>query len=59
MHDVAAGTELFLAMFMGAFGAFNYGMQGYVDLRLTLLLYAGSLSGIYFGAIGTHLVKEL
>ncbi len=56
---VAAGTELFLAMFMGAFGAFNYGLQGYVDLRLTLLLYAGSLTGIYFGAIGTHLVKEL
>jgi hypothetical protein len=56
---VAAGTELFLAMFMGAWGAFNYGMQGYVDLRLTLLLYAGSLVGIYFGAIGTHIVKEL
>jgi uncharacterized membrane protein YfcA len=56
---VAAGTELFLAMFMGAWGAFNYGMQGYVDLRLTMLLYAGSLCGIYFGAIGTHIVKEL
>ncbi|HBH61572.1 MAG TPA: sulfite exporter TauE/SafE family protein [Nitrospiraceae bacterium] len=56
---VAAGTELFLAMFMGAWGAFNYGLQGYVDLRLTLLLYAGSLMGIYFGAVGTKLVKEL
>ncbi len=56
---VAAGTELFLAMFMGAWGAFNYALSGYVDLRLTLLLYAGSLVGIYFGAIGTSLVKEL
>ena len=56
---VAAGTELFLAMFMGAWGAFNYGMQGYVDLRLTMLLYAGSLVGIYFGAVGSHIVKEL
>jgi uncharacterized membrane protein YfcA len=56
---VAAGTELFLAMFMGAWGAFNYGLQGYVDLRLVLLLYAGSLLGIYFGAVGTKLVKEL
>ena len=56
---VAAGTELFLAMFMGAWGAFNYGLQGYVDLRLTLLLYAGSLTGIYFGAVGTKIVKEL
>lgn len=56
---VAAGTELFLAMFMGAFGALNYGLGGYVDLRLTLLLYAGSLAGIFVGAIGTKLVKEL
>lgn len=56
---VAAGTELFLAMFMGAFGAFNYGMEGYVDLRLVLLLYAGSLVGIFVGVLGTKLVKEL
>ena len=56
---VAAGTELFLAMFMGAFGAFNYGMEGYVDLRVVLLLYAGSLLGIFVGVIGTKLVKEL
>ena len=56
---VAAGTELFLAMFMGAWGAFNYALGGFVDLRLTFLLYAGSLIGIYVGAIGTSLVKEL
>lgn len=56
---VAAGTELFLAMFMGAWGAFNYALAGFVDLRLTLLLYAGSLVGIYIGAIGTSFVKEL
>jgi uncharacterized membrane protein YfcA len=56
---VAAGTELYLAMFMGAWGAFNYALGGFVDLRLTLLLYAGSLLGIYIGAIGTSLVKEL
>jgi uncharacterized protein len=56
---VAAGTELYLAMFMGAWGAFNYALGGFVDLRLVLLLYAGSLVGIYVGAIGTSLVKEL
>jgi uncharacterized membrane protein YfcA len=56
---VAAGTELFLAMFMGAWGAFNYALGGFVDLRLTLLLYAGSLVGIYIGALGTAFVKEL
>ena len=56
---VAAGTELYLAMFMGAFGALNYAFQGLVDIRLTLLLYLGSLVGIYIGAYGTKVVKEV
>lgn len=55
---VAAGTELYLAMFMGAWGAINYAWGGFVDLRLTLLLYLGSLNGIYIGAYGTKVVKE-
>ncbi len=55
---VAAGTELFLAMFMGAWGAINYAWAGYVDLRLILLMYLGSLVGIYVGAYGTKVVKE-
>ena len=56
---VAAGTELYLAMFMGAFGAINYAYQGFVDIRLTLLLYLGSLIGVYIGAYGTKVVKEV
>ncbi|MFH1738833.1 MAG: sulfite exporter TauE/SafE family protein [bacterium] len=56
---VAAGTELYLAMFMGAFGAVNYVLKGFVDIRLTLLLYLGSLVGIYIGAYGTKVVKEI
>ena len=56
---VAAGSELYLAMFMGAFGAMNYAFEGMVDIRLTLLLYAGSLFGIYIGAYGTKVVKEV
>jgi hypothetical protein len=56
---VAAGTELFLAMFMGAFGALNYVLAGFVDIRLTMLLYLGSLVGIYVGAYGTKVVKEV
>lgn len=56
---VAAGTELYLAMFMGAFGAINYAYQGMVDIRLTLLLYLGSLFGVYMGAYGTKVVKEV
>lgn len=56
---VAAGTELYLAMFMGAWGALNYAYQGYVDIRMTMLLYVGSLLGIYIGAYGVKVVKEL
>jgi uncharacterized membrane protein YfcA len=56
---VAAGTELYLAVFMGAFGALNYAYEGMVDLRLTLLLYLGSLIGVYVGAYGTKVVKEV
>jgi uncharacterized membrane protein YfcA len=55
---VAAGTELFLAMFMGAFGALNYAIEGFVDIRLVVLLYLGSLLGIFIGAYGTKTVKE-
>ncbi len=55
---VAAGTELFLAMFLGAWGAINYAMGGFVDLRLVFLLYLGSLSGIHIGAYGTKVCKE-
>ena len=55
---VAAGTELYLAMFMGAWGALNYAYLGYVDIRLTMLLYLGSLLGVYIGAYGVKVVKE-
>jgi uncharacterized membrane protein YfcA len=57
--SVAAGSELYLAMFMGAFGAINYAFEGLVDIRLTLLLFGGSLFGIFIGAYGTKVVKEL
>jgi uncharacterized membrane protein YfcA len=56
---VAAGSELYLAQFMGAWGAINYAFQGLVDLRLTMLLYLGSLLGIYVGAYGVKVVKEV
>jgi uncharacterized membrane protein YfcA len=56
---VAAGTELYLAMFMGGWGALNYAYQGFVDIRLTMLLYLGSLLGIFIGAYGVKAVKEL
>lgn len=55
---VAAGTELYTAIFMGAFGALNYAWAGYVDIRLTLLMYLGSLIGVHLGAYGVKVVSE-
>ena len=57
--SVAAGSELFLAQFNGAFGALTYAFRGMVDIRLVLLLFSGSLIGIYIGAYGTKVVKEI
>jgi uncharacterized membrane protein YfcA len=57
--QVAAGTELFLAQFMGAWGALNYGLLGMVDLRLVVLMFLGSLVGIHLGAYGTKVVREV
>ena len=55
---VATGTELFLAVFMGGYGALSYAYQGFVDLRLTMLLYIGSLVGIHLGVYGVKVVNE-
>ena len=55
---VATGTELYLAMFMGGYGALSYAYQGFVDIRLTMLLYLGSLLGIYLGVYGVKVVNE-
>jgi uncharacterized membrane protein YfcA len=55
---VATGTELFLAVFMGGYGALSYAYLGFVDLRLTMLLYLGSLVGIHLGVYGVKVVNE-
>ncbi len=57
--QVAAGTDLYLAIFMGAFGALNYVFEGMVDIRLVMLLFAGSLVGIHIGVYGTKVVREV
>jgi uncharacterized membrane protein YfcA len=57
--SVAPGTELFLAMFGGGMAALSYAYKGLVDLRLTFLLLAGSIVGVFVGAYGTKVVKEV
>ena len=55
---VASATELVIAFVMGFFGSIKWAMHGMVDIRLTLIILAGSLLGVQLGAIGTTYVKE-
>lgn len=55
---VASATELVVAFAMGLGGSINWAMHGMVDIRLTLIILAGSLLGVQLGAIGTTYVKE-
>lgn len=54
---VASATELVIAFVMGLGGSIKYALHGLVDIRLTLLLLAGSLFGVRLGAIGTTYVR--
>ena len=55
---VASATELVVAFFMGLFGSINWALHGMIDIRLTLIILAGSLLGVQLGAIGTTYVKD-
>jgi hypothetical protein len=43
---------------MGFGGSVKWAMSGMIDIRLTLIILAGSLLGVQLGAIGTTYVKE-
>jgi len=55
---IASATELVIAFVMGFGGTVKWGINGMVDIRLTLIILAGSLLGVQLGAIGTTYVKE-
>jgi uncharacterized protein len=54
---MASATELVIAFVMGLGGTIKYAWGGYVDLRLAMIILAGSLFGIQLGAIGTTYVR--
>lgn len=54
---VASATELVIAFVMGLGGTVLLAMHGLVDIRLALILLAGSLFGVQLGAIGTTYVR--
>ena len=55
---VASATELVIAFVMGLGGSLFYALDGFVDIRLSMIILAGSLFGIQIGAIGTTYVKD-
>lgn len=54
---MASATELVVAFVMGMGGSIFYALDGYVDIRLSMIILAGSLFGVQIGAIGTTYVK--
>lgn len=56
---MASASELVIAFVMGMGGSFKYAMHGLVDIRLAMIILAGSLFGIQLGAIGTTYVKPV
>lgn len=55
---ISSATELVIAFLMGFGGTVKWAVHGMVDIRLTLIILAGSLLGVQLGAIGTTYVKE-
>jgi uncharacterized membrane protein YfcA len=55
---VASASELVIAFVMGLGGTLIWAYYGMVDIRLVMLILAGSLFGVQLGAIGTTYVKE-
>ncbi len=56
---MASATELVIAFVMGMGGTIKYAISGYVDIRLAMVILAGSLFGVQLGAIGTTYVKDV
>jgi len=54
---MSSATELVVAFVMGLGGTIKYAWSGLVDIRLAMIILAGSLFGIQLGAIGTTYVK--
>jgi uncharacterized membrane protein YfcA len=55
---MATASELVIAFVMGMGGTILYALDGVVDIRLAMIILAGSLFGIQIGAIGTTYVKD-
>lgn len=55
---MASATGLVVAFIMGMGGTMFYAWEGFVDIRLAMIILAGSLFGIQIGAVGANYVKD-
>ncbi|MHB8840269.1 MAG: sulfite exporter TauE/SafE family protein [Candidatus Aquicultor sp.] len=55
---IASASELVIAFVMGFVGSTEWALVGNIDIRLVLLILAGSLFGVQLGALGTTYVKD-
>ncbi len=55
---MATATELVVAFVMGLGGTLFYALDGFVDIRLSMIILAASLFGVQLGAIGTTYVRD-
>jgi len=55
---MASATQLVVAFVIGIGGTIQYALEGFVDIRLAMILLAGSFFGIQLGNISTLYVKD-
>ena len=55
---MATATELVIAFIMGLGGSIKFAWSGFVDIRLAMVILAGSLFGIQLGAMSTTYIQS-
>lgn len=55
---MASATQLAIAFVISLFGTIIYALDGFVDIRLAMILIAGSLFGVQLGSIATTYAKN-
>ncbi|MBE9563172.1 MAG: TSUP family transporter, partial [Proteobacteria bacterium] len=55
---MASATQLLIAFVIGIGGTVQYAISGFVDIRLAMIILAGSLIGVHLGAIAATYAKD-
>ena len=55
---MASATQLLIAFIIGVGGTIQYAISGFVDIRLAMIILAGSLLGVHLGTIAATHAKD-